>query len=416
MNTHHTVIESVPVAITPIDHTYGVTLAVWSRRGSRDEEMPDRYGLTHFLEHMVFKGTDDRTATDIARAIEQVGGDLDAFTTRDHTCFMARIPADRVELGIEILEDMLLRPAFREEDIQREKQVVLEELRMSKDDPDDSGDETFLAQLYPADQLGRSILGTEESVRGFDREHLDAMRNDALARHNLVLSVAGRFDVDAITGLLNRFISHMPEGNGRPKSAAQQMTAGTRSRYRDMMDGVNVYAAFPTGTPELESQQRMAVLNTLLGGGMSSRLFRKIREDAGMAYMVYSAANIFRSEGHLLLHAATSADQAPRVMDMMVDEALQLKDTLTEQEVTDAVSQLTGRVRLALESTSAIAMYHGRNEAHYGHPVPLQQLLDILKGISYDEVRQLAADLFQKDRMAGLLYGNVTETGKTPDQ
>ena len=408
MDTRQLTVNNVPVALTPNPRAQSVTISVWSRCGSRDETDQRQHGLVHFLEHMVFKGTAEKGATDIARAIERVGGDLDAFTTRDHTCFIAKVPVDQVALGMELLTDILMHPAFREADIEREKQVVLEEIRMSKDDPDDSGDECFMGRVYPETELGRSILGETETVKGHTRQSLEAMRKTCFHPENLVVSVAGRFEPDEMKNRIASFLDHAPgDGSSEFSRNIQPFQAGAGKVERDMMDSVNVYAALPTPAPGLALQQQMAVLSTILGGGMSSRLFRKIREEEGLVYAVFSSPAFFRNEGNLYLYAATAPENGERVLSMMVDEVMTLADTLTEEEVTDGVTQLMGRFRLALESTSSIALFHGRVLAHYGHPVSLQQVLDILARVTYDDIRELAATIAKPDRLATLLYGNV---------
>jgi len=359
---------------------------------------------------MVFKGTADKRATDIALAIERVGGDLDAFTTRDHTCFIAKVPTDQVELGLGLLNDILMRPAFREEDIRREQQVVLEEIRMSRDDPDDSGDELFMSRIYPEAELGRSILGEMETVSALDQDALKTMRQICLHPENMVISVAGRFDPDQMKNRLAAFVQDAPRGEHRTFSTQpQSFRPGSDRVFRDTMESVNLYAALPTAAPVLKLQQHMAVLGTILGGGMSSRLFTKIREEAGLVYSVYASPSFFRNEGTLFMNASTAQENADRVLDMMVDEILEMPATLTREEVADGVTQLSGRFRLALESTSSIALFHGRGLAHYGHPVSLDEVLDILASVTYDDIRDLAARIAVRDNLATLQYGNVTE-------
>ena len=410
METRHVTLSQVPVALTPINHARSVTLTVWSRCGSRDEQEIRHHGLVHFLEHMVFKGTKDKKATDIARAIEREGGDLDAFTTRDHTCFIAKIPNGQVALGMELLTDLLMHPAFREEDIRREQQVVLEEIRMSKDDPDDCGDEMFMSRIYPERELGRSILGEMETVAGLDQSSLEGMRCLCMRPDNLVVSVAGQFDPDTMQDRVLEFLEAAPNGgSGTFSREAQVFQPFHDQAFRDTMESVNLYAALPTPEPQLKLQQHMAVLSTILGGGMSSRLFRKIREEAGLVYSVFSSPAFFRNEGNLYMNASTSPINADRVMNMMVDEVMGLPDTLTPEEVSEGVTQLSGRFRLALESTSSIALFHGRGLAHYGHPVSLERVLDILRSVTYDDIRELAAAICRRDALATLQYGNIRE-------
>ncbi len=402
-------ISGVSVIISRIPHTRAATVSVWFNCGARDEIFPEEHGLTHFLEHMVFKGSNIRTATDISREIERVGGDLDAFTSRDQLCFIARIPAEKLELGFDLLTDMLTRPAFRPEDIKLEKSVVREEIRMMQDDPDDCGDELFMAALYPKATLGRSILGTENTVSAFTPEMLRGMLRRAMSKGKLVISVAGNVNEKVV----NQLAATLAESanNSSPDSGSDEVQPfypGKKTIHRDGMTATNLYLAWPLPAPSLRLQQTVSILNNVYGGGMSSRLFQKVREESGLAYMVFSSPTFFRKEAHLYINASTAPENAEKAMEIMRNEALTLKDTLTETEVEDGRNQLIGRLELSLETSTSQAMWQGRNFLQYGRAVSPSEALDIIKNISYHEIQELAAEIFSEEKLAVLIYGNIS--------
>ncbi len=406
MNIHK--INELPVITAHIPHTRAATVAIWINRGARDETIPEEHGLTHFLEHMVFKGTATRTATDISREIERVGGDLDAFTSRDQLCFIARVPAEQIALGIELLTDMLTRPSFRPENIKLEKSVVREEIRMMRDDPDDSGDELFISGIYPETSLGRSILGTEETVAGFNSEMLYRLLEKCRNPREMVVSIAGHINEKNVCHLLEPLASTVSEKPGSRQDRPQPFFPGKRAIPRNGMTAVNIYMAYPLPAPDLRLQYTVSILNAIYGGGMSSRLFQKVREDSGLAYMVFSSPSFFRKEGHLYVNAGTSAENARTVAEIMEKEAVSLKDSLTESEIEDGRNQLIGKLKLSLETSTSQAMWGGQKFLQYGRIVTLSEALQTIKEISPEEIRTLAAEVFNPDKSATLMYGNLT--------
>ncbi|NOZ13403.1 MAG: insulinase family protein [Acidobacteria bacterium] len=402
-------LNHIPVIISRIPHTRAATVSIWFNRGARDEIFPGEHGLTHFLEHMVFKGSETRTATDISREIERVGGDLDAFTSRDQLCFIARVPAEKLELGFDLLTDMLTRPSFRPEDVKLEKSVVREEIRMMKDDPDDTGDELFMAALYPEAVLGRSILGTETTVDSFTPEMLREMLRRCMSRGKLAVSVAGNVSEEEVIRLAHPLLESVkedfPDSGNNP---VQPFCPGRKTISREGMTATNLYMAWPLPAPSLQLQQTVSILNNVYGGGMSSRLFQKIREESGLAYMVFSSPTFFRKEAHLYVNASTAPENAEKTMEIMRKEAFSLKDTLTETEVEDGRNQLIGRLELSLETSTSQAMWEGRNFLQYGRAVAPSEALDIIKNISYHEIRELAAEIFSEEKLAALIYGNIS--------
>ncbi|NOY24133.1 MAG: insulinase family protein [Acidobacteria bacterium] len=406
-------VGKIPVIISRIPHTRVATVSIWFNRGARDEIFPGEHGLTHFLEHMVFKGSKTRTATDISREIERVGGDLDAFTSRDQLCFIARVPAEKLELGFDLLTDMLTRASFRPEDVKLEKSVVREEIRMMEDDPDDTGDELFMAGLYPETTLGRSILGTEATVDSFTPEMLREMLRRCMVKGKLVVSVAGNVSEDEVCRLvspLSDSVNDDPPLSGN--DAVQPFCPGRRTMSREGMTATNLYMAWPLPAPTLHLQQTVSILNNVYGGGMSSRLFQKVREESGLAYMVFSSPSFFRKEAHLYVNASTAPENAEKAMEIMVREGISLKDTLTETEVEDGRNQLIGRLELSLETSTSQAMWEGRNFLQYGRTIAPSEALDIVRNISYHEIQELAAEIFSEEKLAALIYGNLNGTAR----
>lgn len=403
-------IKNTPILFERTAFSRVATITVWSKLGARDEQKNSEFGLTHFLEHMLFKGTKTRNAKTIAEEIEGIGGDLDAFTSRDNLCLIAKVPTSKIQTGFNILSDLLSDSIFQERQIELEKSVVKEELRMAEDDFDDSGDEHFMTLAYDEQQLGRSILGTNKSIDSFTRNSLKNYLKTRFNPSNTIISIAADVEQSEIeshcTNLINKLNNDLlPTFDNTFKK--QVMNKGDFKKHRSGMDGVNIYLAFETFSGKHKDRYPLAILNNILGNGMSSRLFQKIREEKGLAYSVYSSISYSRNEGNLFLSSSTSKENYLETLKLMENECYSLFKTITLEEFNRSKSQLTGSLEMGLETSSNFTFFNVRNEMIYNKLISIDDILLIVNNISYENVVQLAENILSEENSIRLIYGNI---------
>ncbi|MEO6119484.1 MAG: pitrilysin family protein, partial [Terriglobales bacterium] len=308
-----------------MQHIRSVSIGIWLKTGSRDEDSAVN-GISHFVEHMVFKGTKNRTALDIARQMDSIGGNMDAFTGKETICFNAKVLDEHLPIAMDVLSDLVLNPTFAAKDINREKGVILEEIKMDEDNPDYLVHEIFTQNFWKGHALGKPILGTKETVRELNQDAVLAFYRKRFAPNNLVISAAGSLDHKRFVDLVSeRFRDLQPEKNGF-HGDAPQVFAKLVTRNKKALEQVQICMGAPS--PHISHAKRYVsyILNTLLGGGMSSRLFQKIREEQGLVYSIYSDLNPYRDTGSLCVYAGTSKESAPKVVAEIATEFRRLKD------------------------------------------------------------------------------------------
>lgn len=356
------------------EHVRSVTLGAWVGTGARDES-DDLSGASHFLEHLLFKGTPTRSALDVADAIESVGGEFNAFTTHEQTVFYVRVPDAHVERAVDVLCDVVWNPAFRGDEVDVEREVILEEIGMRDDTPDDLVHEVFSSAMFPAHPLGREVLGTRDSIVAMPRERIAAFHAEHYRPTNVVLAAAGRLDHDDLMG----FVSTRVGGAGeRPARDAPGFAAPEPSRFveRDteqthLVVGVR---AIPISDPD---RYAVTVLNHVLGGGMSSRLFQEVRERRGLAYSVYSYRGAFEDNGYLALYAGTGSERADETLEVLHGELDRLvrDGAVTDAELEAAKGGITGSLLMGLETSSARMRRLGRDELVEGEIIEIDELV-----------------------------------------
>jgi predicted Zn-dependent peptidase len=394
------------VVITePMEYFHSVSVGVWLRTGSR-REPAELNGISHFIEHMVFKGTRRRSAEDIAREVDRVGGMLDAFTAKEMVCFNTRVLAEHLPKAFDVLADMVLEPRFADEDIEREKSVVLEEIRMTQDNPEDLVHELFTQNFWSPHPLGKPILGTPETVSALTRETLGDWFSRCYAPNNLVITAAGKVTHAQMVELVTeRFasVSALSDGAAEPApEPAQHITLKTKHE----LEQVHICLGVPA--LPLTDRRRFAasILNNVLGGGMSSRLFQNIRERLGLAYAIFSEMNSYRDAGVLSVYAGTSLDTAEQLIDCVLEEFKQLKtQPLDEEELRRAKDHLKGATLLALEGTGSRMNSLARYHIYFGRHFTAQELIAMLESVTAEEVQQIAKELFQPGRLAASVVG-----------
>ena len=384
-----------------------VSLGVWLNVGSRHETDPDS-GITHFIEHMVFKGTDRFSARELACEIDGLGGNLDAFTSKETTAFTAKVLDEHWPRALDILADMVQNPTLAEDEIEREKGVILEELKMDEDNPDYLLGTIFAGSFWRGHGMGRPVIGTQESIRGFGRSRLRQFFADTFRAPNLMLAAAGNIDHDEFVHAAERHFGGLAGTCAIGPEQPPQGQAEIVLRDKPSLEQVHVLLGVETFSALDPRRFAGLVLSTMLGGGFSSRLFQKIREEAGLAYSVYSDLGLYTDAGCLSVGAGTSLDALRTVLQYALREFRDLKDRRApESEIRRAKDHLKGSLMLGLESTGSRMANLARQEAIHGHVRTLDEISDQIESVTAPEIEALANEWFQQDRIAVTVLGNL---------
>ena len=381
-----------------------VSLGAWLTRGSRHEGDANA-GIAHFAEHMLFKGTTSRTAEDIAQQVDSMGGQLDAFTAKECASYYVKVLDEHLPRAVDLVSDLLLRPAFHDEDIGREKKVVLEEIKMVEDIPDDLVHELFTESFWPEHPLGRSILGTPASVSGITRESLRAFFERVYVAGNLVITAAGNLEHDAIRDLIGRAFDAVPT-QAEPIDETPPAVQSCLQVREKKIEQSHLCLGTSAYSQSHEDRYASYVLNTVLGSSMSSRLFQNIREKRGLAYAVSSSLVSYRDVGTLTVYAGCDAAAVSEVVDLVVAELRTLRrEAIPETELQRAKDHLKGNLVLGLESTTSRMSQLARSEIYFGRQIGLEENLSRLDQVTADDVQRVAADLFSNGDLAATVLG-----------
>jgi len=384
------------VVTEKIPSVRSVSIGVWVDVGSRDEQAGEE-GLSHFIEHMVFKGTRRRTAEAISREIDALGGELNAFTSREGTTFYAKVLDEHVGQGIDLLADIFHDSRFDAQDITKEKQVVLEEIRMVEDDPEDYLHDLHTKNAFRTHPLGRPILGEVATIQALRRAQVLAFRKRHYRPSQVVISVAGNFSFGPVLKQLATAFGG-PWGRGPASSRRMPPTVarGVRVRPKPLEQAHMCFGM--KGLSQCDKDRYgVYVLNAILGGGVSSRLFQEVREKRGLAYSIYSSAMCFTDSGLLTVYAGARPEAAPRVMGLVLSELRRLQaKPVARPELARAKSQLKGNLMLGLESTSSRMSKLAKDEMHYGRHVPLREIMADIDAVSVEQLSRLSRDLFDE--------------------
>src|SRR6266581_9353183 len=358
-----------------MDHIRSVSMGIWVKSGSRHEDA-DVNGISHFVEHMVFKGTKNRSAEDIARQVDSIGGNMDAFTAKECICFNVKVLDEHLPIAMDVLNDMVLNPVFDASDIVRERGVILEEIKMDEDNPDYLVHEIFTQNFWKDHPLGKPILGTKETVKRFERPPVIEAYGHRFAPGNIIVSAAGNLDHDRFVELVTKHFEHMKPMKNGFHSTAPKIASRITLRNKKALEQVQLCMGVPAHPIAHEKRHAGYILNTLLGGGMSSRLFQNIRERQGLAYSIYSDLNPYRDTGCLAVYAGTSRESAAKVVRSVVSEFRKLKaEPVPEEELRRAKDQLKGSLMLSLESSTARMSNLARQEMYFDRFYDLDEIL-----------------------------------------
>jgi predicted Zn-dependent peptidase len=377
-----------------------VSVGIWLRTGSRQERESEN-GISHFIEHMLFKGTKQRSAEDIAHAADAIGGHLDAFTSKEATSFSIKVLDEHLPRAFDILGDLVRNPRFDAEDINKERQVVQEEIKMVEDVPDDLVQEMFTQTYWRGHALGRPILGTRHTVGHFTRVQIVRYFHHYYAPRNLIVAAAGNITHQQLADLAGKYFGRVPAGRpekrGRPPVAHPHVLIKTKKD----LEQAHVCIGAP-GFPQTHERRFPAyVMNSVLGGGMSSRLFQNIREKRGLAYAIMSGLSAFHDVGCLNIYAGTATEKVREVVKLIVAELCRMKETLlTAAELQHAKDYLKGSLLLSLESTMSRMSHLARQEAYFGRHVAIEEIAAGVDSVTPEQVRSVARELISTERLA----------------
>ncbi len=407
-NLRRTVLPNGLIVLTErMDHLRSVAMGVWIKSGSRCETA-EMNGISHFVEHMLFKGTKSRSAQRIAREMDSIGGNLDAFTSKETICFNVKSLSDHVPIGLDVLTDMVLNPTFAETEIERERGVILEEIKIDEDNPDVLVHELFTQSFWKGHPLGKPILGTTETVGRLGQKHLFSYHGDRFHGGNMIFSAAGNLDHDRFTEAVAEKFSALDSGPALEELSAPEPSARIILRNKKALEQVQICLGVPSPSITDENRYATLILNTVLGAGMSSRLFQTIREERGLAYSVYSDLSPYRDTGNLCIYAGTSASKALEVVDLVLAEFRNLKETpVGEEELTRAKDQLKGNILLGLESSNSRMANLARQEMYFQQFFTADEIIARLEEVDAGQVQTMAQRLFQPERIAVTLLGRM---------
>src|ERR1700735_2282043 len=390
-----------------MEHIRSVAMGVWIRAGSR-HELPEVNGISHFVEHMVFKGTQSRSAKRIAREVDAIGGNLDAFTGKETICFNLKVLDEHVPTALDVLSDLVLNPVFNNDDIMRERGVILEEIKMDEDNPDYLVHEIFTQNFWKDHPLGKPILGTKETVKRFERTPVLEAYAHRFAPGNIIVSAAGNLNHEKFVELVTGHFEHMKPMKNGFHSSAPKIVSRIILRNKKALEQVQLCLGVPAHPIAHEKRHAGYILNTLLGGGMSSRLFQNIRERQGLAYSIYSDLNPYRDTGCLAVYAGTSLASASKVVQSVVSEFRKLKaEPVPEEELRRSKAQLKGSLMLSLESSTARMSNLARQEMYSDRCYDLDELIEKIEAVTTEDITSLANEFFKTESVALTALGNL---------
>ncbi|WP_100330959.1 M16 family metallopeptidase [Bacillus xiapuensis] len=400
--------NGVRIVMEEIPTVRSAAIGIWIATGSRDETLENN-GISHFLEHMFFKGTETKTAKEIAESFDSIGGQVNAFTSKEYTCYYAKVLDNHAEYALETLADMFFNSAFDQEEMTKEKKVVAEEIKMYEDTPDDIVHDLLSKAVYKNHSLGYPILGNEETLASFTREKLKQYMYDMYTPERVVISIAGNVREELVNKADSLFGQYeggsRPAGQSAPEFFSHKVSRKKETEQAHLCLG---FEGLPIGHQDIYS---LVALNNIVGGSMSSRLFQEVREQRGLAYSVFSYHSSFQDSGLVTIYGGTGADQLDQLFETIQETlATLLRTGVTVKELRNSKEQLKGSLVLNLESTSSRMSRNGKNELILKKHRPLDEVVRLIDEVSLESVNKMAQRLFNKDFSAAL----ISPDGKLP--
>lgn len=412
MYKKHVLENGLTIIGEEIPYVKSISLGIWINAGSRieDEEIS---GISHFIEHMLFKGTKNRTSKQIASEIDNLGGQINAFTSKECTCYYVKLLDSHIDIGIDILSDMILNSKFNEDDLDKERSVIIEELKMYEDSPEDLAYDLLTENIYKNDPLGMNIIGTEESLKKLNREKLLDYFNKYYVPNNSVIAISGNFNFNEIINKIEDKFKGWKKRSVNIDIKKAEFKSCFLTKNKDI-EQVNL--AMSLEAVPLENDEEvyaLAVINTVFGGSISSRLFQKIREEKGLVYSIYSSQSLYRKCGELGIFASMSNDHLEEVYESIIEEIkIMKKDYLTEQEIKESKEQLKGSYILGLESTSSRMMSIGRSLLLNNKVESTDDILKSIDNVDRETVKKVIDKIFNLNKLGVCIVGRDVEENK----
>jgi predicted Zn-dependent peptidase len=387
-----------------IPHAYSVSIGIWVANGSRHERRESN-GVAHFIEHLLFKGTERRSALDIAREIDSVGGVLNAFTSREYVCYYAKVLDKFLPKAADLLSDIFLNSVFNPEEIEKERKVILQEISMLEDTPDDYIHDLFSQNLWQGHSLGMPIIGNEKSVGSLTRDFIVGYRDDRYRAEDIIITAAGKVDHQELLRLFAEMSERIPAGSGK-KAARRPSYKKKVTVVEKELEQVHLCLGLKALPQDHEDRFAAHILNTILGGGMSSRLFQEVREKQGLVYAIYSYMGAHSDAGSLAVYAGTGHERLAEVIDITLREFRKLKtDTVSQVELDSAKEQLKGNILLSLESSDNRMSKLAKNEIFFGCYQSLEEIMDNFDRVTARCLQGLCERLFDDRYLTLVLLG-----------
>ena len=399
--------NGIRIVSKKMPHIHSVSMGVWVNVGARDESSSES-GLSHFIEHMIFKGTEKRTAFQIAKEFDAIGGQTNAFTSAENTCYHAKVIDTRLETMVDILSDIFLNSVFDDKEVENERAVILQEIAMVEDSPDEYIHVLSGRNFWGDNPLGRSVLGTRENVSGFNAHTLKGFFHKFYQPDRIVISAAGNLEHNRLVDLIGPVFESIRPGNSFPERIAPHGNSRVNLHHRRLEQ---VHICLGTKGMSITDPRRYAysLMNTILGGNMSSRLFQEIREKRGLAYSVYSFISSYVDTGVFGAYAGVTSKNARKAIELILKEIAKLKHIRVDpNELKDAKEHTKGSLMLASESNDNQMVRLAQNETHFGRYIPLEEITNNIESVTRNHILNLAENLFQKTGFALTILGPVS--------
>lgn len=405
----HTLSNGLTIIGEEIPYLKSITLGVWVNAGSRIEN-EELGGISHFIEHMLFKGTKNRTSKEIASTIDNLGGQINAFTSKECTCYYVKLLDEHIDIGIDILSDMFLNPLFDEKDIGKERQVIIEELKMYEDSPEDLVYDLLMEGIYKTDALGMNIIGTEESLYNMNRSTIKDYFNKYYVASNSVISISGNFKFEEMVKLIESKFKDLAMGNVDIKITEPEFHPCFIARNKDT-EQVNLAISLKAIPLECrEDAYALSIINNIFGGSISSRLFQNIRENKGLVYSIYSAPSLYRKSGELGIYASMSNENLKKVYNLVLEEIDNLRQNhLTDKEIKESKEQLKGSYILGLESTSSRMMSIGKAMVLTKKVKNPNDIIESINNIDKARIDLIIDKVFNRENIGVCIVGRDVE-------
>ncbi|GIM30820.1 M16 family metallopeptidase [Paraclostridium bifermentans] len=405
----HTLSNGLTIIGEEIPYLKSITLGVWVNAGSRIEN-EELGGISHFIEHMLFKGTKNRTSKEIASTIDNLGGQINAFTSKECTCYYVKLLDEHIDIGIDILSDMFLNPLFDEKDLDKERQVIIEELKMYEDSPEDLVYDLLMEGIYKTDALGMNIIGTEESLYNMNRNTIKDYFNKYYVASNSVISISGNFKFEEMVNLIESKFKDLAMGNVDIKITEPEFHPCFIARNKDT-EQVNLAISLKAIPLECrEDAYALSIINNIFGGSISSRLFQNIRENKGLVYSIYSAPSLYRKSGELGIYASMSNENLKKVYNLVLEEIDNLRQNhLTDKEIKESKEQLKGSYILGLESTSSRMMSIGKAMVLTKKVKNPNDIIESINNIDKARIDLIIDKVFNRENIGVCIVGRDVE-------